>query len=154
MWAFVVQRLKSHNIVYGESIQQPPGHEKWPAPIHLRTTVKLMPETYVKCNWDDSPVSKRRREFCNKFEGYNHVCRCKCFRTFVEYDEDFLKFQVEVQLQVTLKIRSSGACVSGKVWKGQHPSFIALVCGDLRRTFLIWGALKSSVSFERPKSAS
>ena len=92
MWAFVVQRLKNHNIVYGESIQKVSGDEKWPAPIHLRTAVKLMLEAYVKCNWDDSPISKRRREFCGKFEGYNHVCRCKCLRTFVEYDGDFLKF--------------------------------------------------------------
>ena len=78
MWAFVVQRLKTHNIVYGESFQNSPGHEKWGEPVRLRTTVKLLSEIHVKCSWDDSQASVRRREFCDKYEGYSQVCNCKC----------------------------------------------------------------------------
>ena len=55
MWAFVVQRLKSHNIVYGESIQHVSEHEKWGSPVHLHTMVKLLPEVHIKCDWDDLP---------------------------------------------------------------------------------------------------
>ena len=79
MWAFVVQRLKSHNIVYGESIQHVSEHEKWGLPVHLHTMVKLLPEVHIKCDWDDLPANRRRREFCDKYEGYSHVCSCKCF---------------------------------------------------------------------------
>ena len=79
MWTFVVQRLNSHNIVYGESIQHVSEHEKWGQPVRLHTMVKLLPEVHIKCDWDDSPANKRRREFCDKYEGYSHVCSCKCF---------------------------------------------------------------------------
>lgn len=79
MWAFVIQHLKTHNIIYGESIQHSTGHEKWGEPVHLRTMVPLQPEVHVKCDWDDSEANRRRREFCDKYEGYRHVCSCKCF---------------------------------------------------------------------------
>ena len=79
MWTFVVQRLKSHNIVYGESIQHVTEQGKWGPPVHLHTMVKLLPEVHIKCDWDDSPANRRRREFCDKYEGYSHVCSCKCF---------------------------------------------------------------------------
>lgn len=77
MWAFVVQRLKSENIVFGESFHNAPAHEKWGEPVRLRTTVKLLPDIYLKCDWVDSDASGRRRQFCDKYEGYSHVCRCK-----------------------------------------------------------------------------
>lgn len=77
-WAFVVQRLDDRNIVYGESFQDSPEYNQWGKPVKLRTSVKLLAENFVNCNWGDSDVSRRRKEFCEKFEGYDNVCNCKC----------------------------------------------------------------------------
>ena len=79
MWAFVVQRLESQSIVYGESLQQAAGHDSWGSSVHLYTTVKLLPAIHVKCNWYQSQENTRRREFCDKYEGYSNVCSCKHF---------------------------------------------------------------------------
>lgn len=76
MWAFVVQRLESQSIVYGESLQQAAGHDSWGSSVHLYTTVKLLPAVHVKCNWYQSQENTRRREFCDKYEGYSNVCSC------------------------------------------------------------------------------
>lgn len=77
MWAFVAQRLENHNIVYGESFQDSPEYNQWRKPVTLRTSVKLLAENVVNCNWNDSDVSRRRKEFCDKYEGYDNVCNCK-----------------------------------------------------------------------------
>ena len=77
MWAFVVQRFDDHNAVYGESVQDSPETNQWGKPVKLRTTVKLLAENVVNCKWDESDVSKRRREFCDKYEGYDNVCNCE-----------------------------------------------------------------------------
>ena len=79
MWAFVVQRLESQSIVYGENLQQAAGQGDWGSPIHLYTMVKLLPEVHVKCNWHQSQENARRRKFCDKYEGYSNVCSCKHF---------------------------------------------------------------------------
>lgn len=79
MWAFVVQRLESQSVVYGESLQQAAGHDSWGSSVHLYTTVKLLPAVHVKCNWYQSQENTRRREFCDKYEGYSNVCSCKHF---------------------------------------------------------------------------
>ncbi|KAL9954720.1 hypothetical protein ACROYT_G042291 [Oculina patagonica] len=75
-WAFVVQRLDDRNIVYGESFQDSPEYNQWGKPVKLRTSVKLLAENIVNCNWDDSDASRRRKEFCDKYEGYDNVCNC------------------------------------------------------------------------------
>ena len=77
MWAFVAQRLDNRNIVYGESFQDSPEYNQWGKPVTLRTSMKLLAENVVNCNWNDSDVSRRRKEFCDKYEGYGHVCNCK-----------------------------------------------------------------------------
>lgn len=77
MWAFVAQRLDNRNIVYGESFQDSPEYKQWGKPVTLRTSMKLLAENVVNCNWNDSDVSRRRKEFCDKYEGYGHVCNCK-----------------------------------------------------------------------------
>lgn len=76
MWAFVVQRFKNHAIVYGESLQQAPGRDNWGSAVYLHTMVKQLPEIYIKCNWSDLQDNTQRREFCEKYEGYSHVCSC------------------------------------------------------------------------------
>lgn len=77
MWAFVVQRLDDRNMVYGESFQDSPEYNQWGKPVKLRTSVKLLAENIVNCNWGDSEVSRRRKGFCDKYEGYENVCNCE-----------------------------------------------------------------------------
>lgn len=82
-WAFVVSGTKNQRIVHAESFQNPSKGGEWASPVKIRTVVNLLPENAVKCNWEDTIVNRRRREFCDKYEGYGDVCRCKfvCFRS-------------------------------------------------------------------------
>lgn len=77
MWVFIVQRLGTRNIVYGESFQDAPNLNQWARPVRLHVTAQLVAENIVNCKWDDSDATKRRREFCEKYEGYGNVCNCK-----------------------------------------------------------------------------
>ena len=77
MWVFIVQRLGTRNIVYGESFQDALNLNQWARPVRLRVTAQLVAENIVNCKWDDSDATKRRREFCEKYEGYGNVCNCK-----------------------------------------------------------------------------
>jgi len=45
--------------------------------VKLRTWVKLLPENIVQCSWADTVTNRRRREFCETYEGYADVCRCE-----------------------------------------------------------------------------
>lgn len=76
MWVFIVQRLGTRNIVYGESFQDAPNLNQWARPVRLHVTAQLVAENIVNCKWDDSDATKRRREFCGKYEGYGNVCNC------------------------------------------------------------------------------
>ena len=31
----------------------------------------------IECTWDDTDSGRRRREFCNKYEGYGSICSCQ-----------------------------------------------------------------------------
>ena len=44
--------------------------------VIISLTVYIL-STATECNWDTSDSSKRRREFCNKLEGYGSVCSCQ-----------------------------------------------------------------------------
>ena len=79
MWAFVTQRLENRNIVYGESFQHSPEYNQWGKPVTLRTSVRLLTENVVICNWIDSEGNRRRKEFCDKYEGYDNVCNCEYY---------------------------------------------------------------------------
>ncbi|KAJ7354809.1 hypothetical protein OS493_029815 [Desmophyllum pertusum] len=76
-WAFVVSRTADQRITHAESFQNPSNADEWASPIKIRTLVKLLPENVVKCNWEDTMDNRRRREFCDKYEGHGDVCRCE-----------------------------------------------------------------------------
>ncbi len=78
-WAFVVSGTNNQRIVHAESFQNTPKSGGWASPVKIRTLVKLLPENVVKCNWEDTIANRRRREFCDIYEGYGDVCRCKLF---------------------------------------------------------------------------
>lgn len=76
-WAFVVQRINDKLFVHAESFQNPSSGDEWVRAVKLRTWVKLLPETNEKCNWADTVANRRRQEFCDVYEGYGDVCKCK-----------------------------------------------------------------------------
>ena len=69
--------MKDKHVVYAESFQSPSNPGEWASPVKLRTWVKLLPENVVQCSWPDTLTNRRRREFCDIYEGYPDVCRCK-----------------------------------------------------------------------------
>lgn len=76
-WAFVVQLMNDQLIKSAESFQNPSSGGEWAKPVKLRTWLKLLPENNEKCNWADTIANRRRKEFCDVYEGYGDVCRCK-----------------------------------------------------------------------------
>lgn len=95
-WAFIVSGTQSNQrIIHAESFQNPSADGKWASPISIRTLIKLLPDNVVKCSWEDTTANRRRREFCDKYEGYEDVCKCKLYSLF------FLKLFVRL-LHVSL----------------------------------------------------
>lgn len=79
MWAFVVQRINNEKFVYAEGFQHSTVANEWAAPVIIHTTVPLRPQSIVECSWEDNEENRRRKEFCDKFDGYGSICRCKYF---------------------------------------------------------------------------
>ena len=67
MWGMVcVKRDK----VYGESFSKSPGFHQWGSPVVLRAEVPVAAAEETGCKeWGEDEEAKRRREFCDKFEG-------------------------------------------------------------------------------------
>lgn len=74
MWAFVT--IKGGKAL-GEKLAKSTDVAKWGDKVSLKTTVELAPIADTECKWDNSDTSRRRREFCNKLEGYGSVCSCQ-----------------------------------------------------------------------------
>lgn len=79
MWAFVVQRINNENFVYAEGFQHLLNEQEWASPVSVHTTVPFRTEMIVECMWEDSDANRRRKEFCDKFDGYKDICKCKLF---------------------------------------------------------------------------
>lgn len=77
MWAFVAQRVNNENLVYAEGYQHSVIDHDWAPPVTIHTTVPLRPQNIVKCPWEDNEENRRRKEFCDKFDGYGAICKCK-----------------------------------------------------------------------------
>lgn len=118
MWAFIVQRLGNRNIVYGESLQDAPDHNQWGRPVKLHTTVKLVAENIVNCEWEDSNATKRRRQFCEKYEGYNYVCNCD---NPLSLDFDPVPFRDNSRLRLPVAVMA-----------GNRPSYLLRMLVSLR----------------------
>ncbi|XP_064626979.1 protein O-linked-mannose beta-1,2-N-acetylglucosaminyltransferase 1-like isoform X2 [Lineus longissimus] len=74
MWAFVV---KKGGTKIAEGTSKSAEFHSWGPPVRLRAEVPLVPIEESECQWPDTAVNKRRREFCSKWEGYGSVCSCK-----------------------------------------------------------------------------
>lgn len=72
-WAFVVQK---RGAVSAEGHRKAPNFDSWAEPLTIQALVTLQSEDGASCSWEDSDATRRRREFCEKFEGYGSVCSC------------------------------------------------------------------------------
>ncbi|XP_028393011.1 protein O-linked-mannose beta-1,2-N-acetylglucosaminyltransferase 1-like [Dendronephthya gigantea] len=72
-WAFIVTKRGKK---YAENYHHANDVAHWGNPVTARATVDLVPVEQSQCKWDESEVSKRRRKFCERFEGYGSVCSC------------------------------------------------------------------------------
>ena len=75
MWGFVVQKRGK---VYAEGHHKSPNLDTWGEALTLSATFTLQPKDESQCNWKDTELNGRRKEFCNKYEGYGSVCSCEC----------------------------------------------------------------------------
>ena len=75
MWAFVV---KKRGPVSAEGYRKSPNFDSWAEPLTIQALVTLQSEDAESCLWEDNEISQRRKEFCEKYEGYGSVCSCKC----------------------------------------------------------------------------
>ena len=64
--------------VYGESFSKSASFHSWGAPVVLRAEVPLSPDPAGgSCPlWGNGTAAARRREFCDRYEGYGQVCAC------------------------------------------------------------------------------
>lgn len=82
MWAMItIKTDATHRNVkpyFAEAISRSPEFNSWAAPVLLSRQVPLLPELENTCtNWPkNDPSYQRRKEFCNRFEGYGTACNC------------------------------------------------------------------------------
>ena len=90
MWAFVVQQINNEKLVYAEGFQRLGAGHEWAPPVIIHTTVVLRSQSIVECPWEHNEENSRRREFCDKFDGYGGICKCK-------YVPHALKIQMQIK---------------------------------------------------------
>lgn len=73
MWAFVVQK---RGPVSAEGYRKSPNVNSWAEPLTIQALVTLKSEDMESCSWEESENTRRRKEFCEKYEGYGSVCSC------------------------------------------------------------------------------
>ena len=77
-WAFVAQSVNSEHFVYAEGFQHSLNDQEWASPVSIHTTIPFRTEMIVnECSWENSEANSRRKEFCDKFDGYKDICKCK-----------------------------------------------------------------------------
>ena len=78
MWAFVTQRINNENMMYAEGFQHSPSVEDWASVVAIHTTIPLTAaQANVECSWGNDEANRPRKEFCDKFDGYKDICKCK-----------------------------------------------------------------------------
>ena len=77
MWAFIFQRNSKEKKVFAESHRKSPDFDSWANDVLIRTSLKREQDVASECDWEDNESNLRRREFCQKIEGYGRVCHCE-----------------------------------------------------------------------------
>lgn len=84
MWAMVTIKTDStHKNIkpyFAEAISRSPEFNSWGSSVLISRQVPLLPDEQTECtNWPkNDPSFQRRKEFCNRYEGYGNVCCCNC----------------------------------------------------------------------------
>lgn len=74
-WAFVT--IKGGSAV-GEKVSRSPDMSHWGERVTIHATIELSSGKELDCPWGNTDSSRRRREFCEKLEGYgDSVCNCQ-----------------------------------------------------------------------------
>ena len=74
-WIFVVQK---GGAVFAESFKKNTGgFNSIPDPLSKTLMLQLQSPKSSSCHWPDSEANRRRKEFCEKYEGYGRVCSCE-----------------------------------------------------------------------------
>ena len=70
--------LRAIKPYFAEAISRSPSFNNWGAPVLISRQIPLLINKENTCtNWPkNDPISQRRKEFCNRFEGYGQVCKC------------------------------------------------------------------------------
>jgi len=71
-WAYICQKQKKW---LAEAFQKNPAFDKWPSPAIAQISL-LLSDKSTSCNYGEGDTAKRRKEFCDKYEGYRSVCTC------------------------------------------------------------------------------
>ncbi|XP_015775820.1 PREDICTED: protein O-linked-mannose beta-1,2-N-acetylglucosaminyltransferase 1-like [Acropora digitifera] len=74
-WVLIFKRTNNYKKTIAESHQKSAGFNSWAKGVLLRASITREPEE-TDCNWEDNESTRRRIEFCEKYEGYEGVCRC------------------------------------------------------------------------------
>lgn len=74
-WVLIFKRTNNYKRTIAESHQKSADFNSWAKGILLRASITREPEE-TDCNWEDNESNRRRIEFCEKYEGYEGVCRC------------------------------------------------------------------------------
>lgn len=77
MWAFIFQRNSKEKKVLAESHQKTPDFDHWATAVMIRTSLKREQGVAIECGWENNDSNLRRKEFCQKLEGYGRVCHCE-----------------------------------------------------------------------------
>lgn len=72
MWALVT--IKG-GVAVGEDVGKSVSTQEWGPEVSLTVTIST-PDTMVECDWPETSLNKKRREFCTKYEGYGSLCHC------------------------------------------------------------------------------
>ncbi|KAG1678559.1 Protein O-linked-mannose beta-1,2-N-acetylglucosaminyltransferase 1 [Nymphon striatum] len=73
MWAMTVQK---GGAMYGEAVSKSTDFNKWGDAVHLNVDVPLTSVEESECDWGNNDEDLRRKDFCNRIEGYGSVCSC------------------------------------------------------------------------------
>ncbi|CAD5116976.1 unnamed protein product [Dimorphilus gyrociliatus] len=71
MWSLVA--AKNRNVI-GEGMNASPQLSSWGEPLFLNAQM-ILEETREVCHWSGNDAD-RRKNFCDKLEGYSEVCNC------------------------------------------------------------------------------
>jgi len=119
MWAFIFQRNSKEKKVLAESHQKTPDFDHWATAVMIRTSLKREQGVAIECGWENNDSNLRRKEFCQKLEGYGRVCHCEDPES-IDFDPPALEDGSRIDLPVL-------------IMAGNRPFYLFRMLKSLRR---------------------